>query len=53
MVYKKIKIVNYFNKIQIFNFLFIKLEKHLNQSLNMKFEVYYVNREDENQLRKK
>ena len=33
------------------NRLFIKLERFLNDSLNLKFEVYYVNRKDENKLR--
>ncbi len=33
------------------NSLFIKLEKFLNSRLDVKFEVYYVNRKDENSLR--
>ena len=33
------------------NQLFFELEKFLNKNLNIKFEVYYVNRLDENQLR--
>lgn len=35
------------------NYLFFEIENFLNKSLNMKFEVYYVNREDENKMRKK
>ena len=30
---------------------FFDLEKFLNKNLNIKFEVYYVNRKDENTLR--
>jgi len=33
------------------NHLFFEVEKFLNKNLNIKFEVYYVNRSDENQLR--
>ena len=33
------------------NSLFIKLEKFLNNRFDVKFEVYYVNRKDENTLR--
>lgn len=33
------------------NHLFFELEKFLNENINVKFEVYYVNRSDENQLR--
>ena len=33
------------------NHLFFELEKFLNKNINVKFEVYYVNRIDENQLR--
>ena len=33
------------------NRLFMRLEKFLNDSLSLKFEVYYINRKDENTLR--
>lgn len=33
------------------NFLFFELEKFLYDNLKVKFEIYYVNRQDENQLR--
>ena len=33
------------------NHLFFELERFLEDSLGIKFEVYYVNRSDENQLR--
>ena len=33
------------------NSLFMKLEKFLNNRFDVKFEVYYVNRKDENTLR--